>query len=998
MIIGLEIGMLVAGLYALIRGRLPVTRDRVLHGAAARVTGVVLLLPIPLAFLVGLVYGLLFGLGAPPADLQKLQTTGHLIEAGVALACLAGSMVLAWSLSPGPKEKAKRPRARDRAESIEEDLSVEDIPEAEPVEDAEPALGFQADRPPARRARPPAEERESPRRARPPRRLRAAAPSSPIWPWLLLAGLPVGAGLLVLAGAAGYWLANPGLGGSSTTAPNPAPVAPPPKGVPDERDRLLAQARDEAFRAQRAALAAQEEALRLKQEDAALRRAKDQGTEQAWRQANELRDQAAAARRQADADRAQMLAEKRKADEAKKQADLSHQAEEAAKRHETQAHYQALIACAEREVRQGRPGRADDLLNACRPEGRGWEWYLLKRWTSPPMKTFSTPQVAENVRFSSDGKRLAVATLFQNGVRFLDAEGGKEVFTLPHGRPVFDFAFGPGGKFVVTSDGTLHVWDAGGKPQPALPGAAGTGAVALSPDGKWLAVATIEGDGRSIALWDLEARKAVHTWPVAFTSQPGLAFSPDGKQLACAAWVRKAKGQGGQLTVYAVTERKEAYAVPHVAGPVAFSPDGRRLAVLGGNRVVKLLDATGGRELATLVPGGEEIYGLAFHPAGRLLATAGSDGAVRLWDTQIAAPVRVLHHGRPAGSVAFSPDGVILAVTDKFVGGSRPGGLVRVWQLRDPDLLTIRVPGKAVRSLDFTRDGQRLVTAQDDGAVVVWDAVTGRSLRTLEGHRGSARAVAYRPNGKQIASAAVAVEGGAGELILWDAETGKPAFRSVLPVADNLCLAYSRDGQTLACAARRSVGGLEEGALGLWSADTGARLQQVQEKGHGFNGVVFSRDSTQVFVACRDNDYNGQVRLWDFPNNWQGLGVASCRSGYAAVAILAGPDRLVAVSYAGRVTVQELPTRQKLVTPDLVAFSAAGVRCLAPSADGSRLATAGAEDVVRLWDLAGGRELLALHAPGVVHVAAFSPDGKRLAAGGDRTDGGGFLRIWVAAE
>ena len=59
--------------------------------------------------------------------------------------------------------------------------------------------------------------------------------------------------------------------------------------------------------------------------------------------------------------------------------------------------------------------------------------------------------------------------------------------------------------------------------------------------------------------------------------------------------------------------------------------------------------------------------------------------------------------------------------------------------------------------------------------------------------------------------------------------------------------------------------------------------------------------------------------------------------------------------------------------------------------DDKRLATAGADKVVRVWDLETGREFAALPGPDRVTVVAFSPDGNSLAAGSRD----GSVRIWA---
>src|SRR6185369_2671377 len=97
----------------------------------------------------------------------------------------------------------------------------------------------------------------------------------------------------------------------------------------------------------------------------------------------------------------------------------------------------------------------------------------------------------------------------------------------------------------------------------------GTGAVALSPDGKMLAFVN-EG----IRLRDLTAGREVGQLGEKKWGAKALAFSPDGKKLA---------GSARQTTLWDVASRKELHRLEGRSGRVAFSPDGSLLATAGGN-------------------------------------------------------------------------------------------------------------------------------------------------------------------------------------------------------------------------------------------------------------------------------------------------------------------------------------------------------------------------------------------------------------------------------
>jgi WD40 repeat protein len=115
-------------------------------------------------------------------------------------------------------------------------------------------------------------------------------------------------------------------------------------------------------------------------------------------------------------------------------------------------------------------------------------------------------------------------------------------------------------------------------------------------------------------------------------------------------------------------------------------------------------------------------------------------------------------------SVAFSPDGSLLAIACASANGS-----VRVWEVATGrQRMTLAGHSGAVRSVAFSPDGTLLASAGDDRVVRVWEVATGRERAKLTGHSGAVRSVAFSPDGSLLASA-----GAGGSARLWDAITGK---------------------------------------------------------------------------------------------------------------------------------------------------------------------------------------------------------------------------------
>jgi WD40 repeat protein/DNA-binding SARP family transcriptional activator len=303
---------------------------------------------------------------------------------------------------------------------------------------------------------------------------------------------------------------------------------------------------------------------------------------------------------------------------------------------------------------------------------------------------------------SPDGRTLAAAR-FDGRVDLIDAEtlrrtGGFEAFG---GRSALAIEYSSDGRLLAVAGGGggVGVWDAGSgkRVDPLLRAPRGprkrnphdVEALAFGAGGL-LAAAEKGGHGTSkggvVRIWDLEGRELIGR-PLHLPPRvKGLAFSPDGSQLAIAFGARNtgaATGGGDPdgVEVRDVRSDERLATLPaDEVGSVAFSPDGRLLAggQLAGNVLLWATDGWG-RVGAPLASGGESPS-VAFSPDGRTLATSDNDGAVSLWDVESQDPIGPPLPGLPEArtTARFAPDGArLFALSDT-------GRAIR-WEV-DPEL------------------------------------------------------------------------------------------------------------------------------------------------------------------------------------------------------------------------------------------------------------------------------------------------------------------------
>jgi WD40 repeat protein len=247
--------------------------------------------------------------------------------------------------------------------------------------------------------------------------------------------------------------------------------------------------------------------------------------------------------------------------------------------------------------------------------------------------------------------------------------------------------------------------------------------VAYSPDGRFIASCAMEGD---IPLWDVAARRVCRTLVLSENFPQCLAFSPDGHRLAAGSGApNPTMDQSGIVRVWAIPEGKELLTYRGHAGGIfdlAFSPDGRTIASVGGDLrrhtgEVKLWDAATGHDLRSFVGHADIVRrGVAFSPDGTILATASRDTTARLWDVATGGLLHGLKHANTVDCLAFNLDGTRLAT------GS-DDRTIKLWDVATGDeVLTLRGHSAGVNSVVFSTDGHRLVSGSIDWTARVWDA------------------------------------------------------------------------------------------------------------------------------------------------------------------------------------------------------------------------------------------------------------------------------------
>lgn len=412
---------------------------------------------------------------------------------------------------------------------------------------------------------------------------------------------------------------------------------------------------------------------------------------------------------------------------------------------------------------------------------------------------------------------------------------------------------------------------------------------------------------------------------------------------------------------------------PNHVAEVAVSPDGKRLATASWDGAARLFDMKSGELTAELVHQSGElrssVNNLIFSKDGRFLTTADLDGRLKIWLTESGQEraIKGLPEAKAVQQILAShPNRPILAALTDFTE-------IGMWDLDSGEPLPFHFEHSAeINDLEFTADGEYLVSASDDGVVSVWSLKDGKKLQDF--------------------------------------------------------LNDSRVNRILTLSSGRVLAGCEDGTVSVWEVGRELPVHQFFHR-RPVVSLELNHDSTLLAVGTgeredlwSDIEANGTVRVWELEHGYQVGGAWSHDGPVDALAFhpklnivysASGNARQTTAAHLGAIRAWRYILPERVGDSDMKAPKEPvnevklpnGVRIThgenvpinsyTLSPDGAIVATASKDRTVRFWSYLDGSEVKApLLLDGYARVAVFSPEGEEIATAAWVPDSHSVVQIW----
>ncbi len=583
------------------------------------------------------------------------------------------------------------------------------------------------------------------------------------------------------------------------------------------------------------------------------------------------------------------------------------------------------------------------------------------------VRSFLGHQASINsLEFSSDGQYLITGSADATA-KIWEVETGKEIFSVkPDEERVTDVAFDPNRKFFVTVGfgRKARVWEFPSKKllkEFDADGYAGSGGlihVAVSPNGKWLALGE---DGFTARVYNTSNWQLAHTFNQSelHSSCSGcytdVSFTSDSNYLLKAS-------NNDEVAKFDLITGKKILIYQKKSDDVQsaiFSKQENKVA-LCNEKMVTLFDAEKGDSLYTInATEGVQFNQANFTVNGKYLLIACDNNIVWMHEVATRKKVRELTgflNQRDKGGLTYSPNSywdsyiakyvrykntLLLSHDNKTLLKGKFGNKIKRWNIATGKAEMEYVGHeKAALCYQYSKDGKRLLTGGGDGTIILWDAEKGDTLRTIKSYREPIFDIHFNHDETQVLTSSWD-----GTLKIHDVATGNRLHFFELKEGSAYQSQFSSNGLYIFTAT------LKEGTdrLQMRDIDTQKIVRTFEGHTDAISSLQVSQDGKRLLSASWD----GSIRQWDVATGLADMKLIG-HVGAVHVALYSNSEKTIFSAGADRIIRQWDLVTQKVIRTFLGHQSE--ITSLQLSADEKMLISHSLDGSTKFWDLTSGKE------------------------------------------
>jgi len=341
-----------------------------------------------------------------------------------------------------------------------------------------------------------------------------------------------------------------------------------------------------------------------------------------------------------------------------------------------------------------------------------------------------------------------------------------------------------------------------------------------------------------------------------------------------------------------------------------------------------------------------------------------------------AAVFPQLGHSDDVNAVFFSPDGRQIISSD--------GKTIKLWNAASGrEIRSFTDTSNWVTSIALSPDGKYIVSS--GGKIIkLWYLASGREIKDFIGHRGNVKAVAFSPNGRQIVSCSHDWNPSDRSNIdntirIWDVASGREIIIIESHSESVNSVAFSPDGI-------RIVSGSSDKTIKLWDASTGREIRTFSGHSESVNSVAFSPDgkfivsgSGSFFRSFYDEPENNTIKLWDAFTGHEIGTITGHQEGVNAVIFSPDGKQIISGSNDKTIKIFDASNGREIRT---ISGHQGSVNSIVFSPDGRQIASGSEDSTIKLWNVTTGREVRTLSGyQNKISSIAFSPNSRQVVSG-----------------